>query len=189
MKKHIALAGFAAAALVAGTATPALADAHEGPGTIVDVAVGASGGVGAYDANGSDYDILVGAVVALDLAGALSAPDADLTVFAPNDEAFLRLVTDLTGERPATEEEALGIVAGVEGVTEIMLYHVVPGAADVKSLIKAKSATTILGGTIGVQGVNLRDGGDLADPKIIRPAANIAASNGIIHTIDRVLQP
>lgn len=151
--------------------------------------MGASGGVNAFDANGSDYDILVGAVLALDLAGPLSAPDADLTVFAPNDEAFLRLATDLTGERPATEQEALGIVAGVEGVTEIVLYHVVPGATEFTGLVKAKSLTTLLGGTIGVQGVNLRDGGDLADPKIVRPASNIAASNGIIHTIDRVLLP
>lgn len=187
MKKQFALAGLAAAALVAGTVSPAIADNH-GP-TIVDIAVDASGGVGAFDTNGADYDILVGAVVALGLDGALADPTADLTVFAPNDEAFMRLVTDLTGERPASEEEALAIVAGVPGVTEIVLYHVVPGAADFKTAVKAKSLTTLLGGTIGVQGVNLRDGSPLKDPKIIVKASNIQASNGIIHTIDRVLLP
>lgn len=189
MKKQFALAGLAAAALVAGTVSPAVADSHDGPGTIVDIAVGASGGVGAFDTNGNDYDILVSAVVALELVDALAAADADLTVFAPNDEAFMRLAADLTGERPASEEEAFGIVAGVEGVTDIVLYHVVPGAATFTQAVKAKTLTTITGETIRVQGVNLRDGGDLADPKIVRKASDIAASNGIIHTIDRVLLP
>lgn len=186
MKKHFALAGLAAAALVAGTASPALAS---GPGTIVDVAVGASGGVGAYDTNGRDYDILVGAVVALNLTGALSDSGADLTVFAPNDEAFMRLVTDLTGTRPASEEAALAAVAARPDVLDIVLYHVVAGSATFKQAVKAKTLTALQGDTIRVQGVNLRDGGALADPKIIRAASNIKASNGIIHTIDRVLLP
>lgn len=187
MKKQFALASLAAAALVAGTVSPAVADSH-GP-TIVDIAVSASGGINAFDNNGADYDILVGAVVELGLVGALDAADADLTVFAPNDEAFMRLVTDLTGERPASELDALLAVAGQPNVLEIVLYHVVPGAADFTTAVKAKSLTTLLGGTIGVQGVNLRDGGALKDPKIIVRASNIVASNGIIHTIDRVLLP
>lgn len=187
MKKHLALAGLAAAALVAGTASPALAAGHSG--TIVDIAVGASGGVGAYDTNGRDYDILVSAVVALELADDLSAAGADLTVFAPNDEAFMRLVTDLTGSRPATEAEAFAAVAAQPGVLDIVLYHVVPGAATLPQAVKAKTLTALQGDTIRVQGVNLRDGGALADPKIIPSASNIVASNGIIHTIDRVLLP
>lgn len=186
MKKHLALAGLAAAALVAGTASPALAS---GPGTIVDVAVGASGGVGAYDTNGRDYDILVGAVVALELTGALSDTSADLTVFAPNDEAFMRLVTDLTGTRPANEQAAFAAVAARPDVLDIVLYHVVPGSATLKQAIKAKTLTALQGDTIRVQGVNLRDGGPLADPKIIPSKSNIHTSNGIIHTIDRVLLP
>jgi hypothetical protein len=63
MKKRLALAGLASLALAASTAAPATAAGHEGP-TITDIAVAASGGVGAYDMNGGDYDILVGALVA-----------------------------------------------------------------------------------------------------------------------------
>ena len=46
------------------------------------------------------------------------------------------------------------------------------------------------GGTVKVRGINLRDETDaLKDPKLVLWALNIKASNGVIHTIDRVLIP
>src|SRR3954454_2212494 len=94
---------------VAVFAVPASAGNH--PGNIVDVAVSASGG-GQPDANPNDYDLLVQAVTATGLAPTLSDQSTKFTVFAPNDRAFLRLVQDLTGKRPASEQAALETITG-----------------------------------------------------------------------------
>lgn len=188
MKKRLALASLASIALAASVASPAVADDNAGP-TITDIAVNVSGGVGAYDTNGGDYDILVGALVATGLATATADPNADLTVFAPNDEAFMRLVTDLTGSRPATEQDALAAAAGLPNVVDVLLYHVSAGEQSRQQLAKAGSVATLQGSSFGVRGINLRDGAPLTDPKIVPQASNIAASNGVIHTIDRVLVP
>ena len=108
MKKSVrfAIAAVGAAAL-ALSAAPAHATGGSNPaGSIVDVAVAASGG-GTPDSNPWDYDLLVQAVVATGLDSALADTTKTYTVFAPNDRAFLRLVQDLTGQAPASEAAAL----------------------------------------------------------------------------------
>ncbi len=61
-------------------------------GTIVDI-VSQSGGT--FDTDYFDYDILLNAVITAELVDALADDTADLTVFAPNDLAFVRLARDL----------------------------------------------------------------------------------------------
>lgn len=190
MKKRVIVTALATGALLVSAAAPAAAAGHE-PGTIVDIAVAASGG-GTPDNNPYDYDILVQAVLATGLETALGDPSASLTVFAPNDQAFLTLVEDLTGTAPASEADALAAITGTftgAQITNILLYHVTGGELDKVDLNRAKSLTMLNGGTVQPRGVNLRDEGALADPKIVRSASDIQASNGVIHTIDRVLIP
>ena len=193
MKKIIA-AAVAVTALVLGSAIPANATGGPAPaGNIVDVAVAASGG-GAPDANGADYDILVQAVLATGLAPTLSDPARQFTVFAPNDRAFIRLVADLTGTVPASEQAALDAIVGtfsIPQISNILLYHVV---ADKKlgplNVILSRSLTMANGGTVKPLGVILRDENtELRNPLLVVRAINIQASNGVIHTIDRVLVP
>ncbi len=195
MNRKLALA---VATVVVGaltlTASPASAHGGSKPsGTIVDVAVAASGG-GTPDSNPYDYDLLVQAVLATGLDGALSDTSTKYTVFAPNDRAFIRLVTDLTGKKPASEAEALTTITTAftaDEISNILLYHVVAGKklGPLKVLF-AKSLTMANGGVVKPRGITLRDETPaLKDPKLVLWAINIGASNGVIHTIDRVLVP
>src|SRR4051794_16449182 len=187
------LAALAAAAL-AFAATPAHANGGgSAPGTIVDVAVAASGG-GTPDADSSDYDILVQAVLATGLAPTLSDTSTKYTVFAPNDRAFLRLVQDLTGAAPASEADALATITKaftIDEIKNILLYHVVPGQKlGPLRVLTAGSLTMANSGVVKPRGISLRDETPgLTDPRLVLWKINIQASNGVIHTIDRVLVP
>ena len=193
MKKTLAIA-IAAAALVALTATPAHATGDTKPsGTIVDVAVAASGG-GAPDSNPDDYDLLVQAVLAAGLAPVLSDTSTKFTVFAPNDRAFARLVTDLTGTAPASEAQALTTITTaltIDQIKNVLLYHVVAGKKlGPIRVILSGSLTMANGGIVKPRLFTLRDENTgLTDPRLVLAAINIQASNGVIHTIDRVLVP
>ncbi len=190
--------GIAVASLVAGalvmTASPASAHGGSKPsGTIVDVAVAASGG-GAPDRNPWDYDLLVQAVVATGLDDALADTSTKYTVFAPNDRAFIRLVADLTGTRPASEADALATITAAfttDQIADILLYHVVAGKKlGPLQVILSRSLTMADGGVVKPRGVTLRDETpELKNPRLVLWAINIPASNGVIHTIDRVLVP
>src|SRR5690349_213240 len=128
----LTLAISVAVAVVA--ATPAAAKHrlhHAAPpaGSVVDVAVEASGG-GTPDRNPYDYDLLVQAVTATGLAPVLDDPHQTFTVFAPNDRAFERLVADLTGSQPTSEQAALDTAVsalGLPAIKNVLLYHVVAG--------------------------------------------------------------
>ena len=181
----------AAAALTAAALAAPAAHAESPPQTIVDVAVGASGG-GTPDTNPYDYDILVQAVIAGDLAGTLASA-GPFTVFAPDDQAFQRLAYDLTGEWQ-DEAGTLATIAGAltyEQLRNVLLYHVVAGRAlDSKQLLRARELTMANGGTVRVTGLRLRDESTaFRNPFLVRGATTIAASNGVIHTSSRVLVP
>jgi transforming growth factor-beta-induced protein len=140
----------------------------EQPGTIVDVAVGAG-----------DFTVLVEAVQAAGLVETLSGP-GPFTVFAPTDAAFADALTALG----ITKEELLADPAKLK---TILTYHVVAGqvmAADVMTM-DGEDVATVAGPTVKVK----IDGSTVMinDAKVT--TADIAASNGVIHVIDKVLLP
>ncbi len=162
-------------------------------GSVVDVAVKASGG-GAPDANPYDYDLLVQAVTATGLAPVLDDESKRFTVFAPNDRAFTRLVADLTGSTPASEQAALATAVsalGLPAIKNVLLYHVVAGRRlGPLQVLLSRSLTMANGGIVEPRGIVLRDESPaLRDPRLVLFALNIPATNGVIHTIDRVLVP
>lgn len=189
MKKTLAIAATSAALVIAGMA-PAHA-AEEPTLNIVELAVAASGG-GAPDDNGADYDLLVQAVLYTQLDGVL-ATAPDITVFAPNDAAFLTLVEDVTGVVPASEADALATIVAAysqDQIAEILTYHVTGGSIASTDLRRAQSLTMLNEGTVRTAGVVLRDETPaFKDPKLVRGGVDIHATNGVIHTIDRVLVP
>jgi len=126
--------------------------------------------------------ILVEAVVAADLAGTLSAPGA-ITVFAPSNDAFAALLTELqlTKAQLLADKPLLQAVLG---------YHVL-GAKVLKAQVPAgKAITTSQGGIFKVDPVGadlvITDGRNRT-AKIT--ATDIPASNGVVHLIDRVILP
>ena len=134
------------------------------------------------------------AALATGVATTLADPAGRFTLFAPNDRAFMRLVADLSGTHPASEAEALNTAVaalGVEKIKNVLLYHAVAGKVlNPLQVLLSRSLTMANGGTVKVRGINLRDETDaLKDPKLVLWALNIKASNGVIHTIDRVLSP
>ena len=162
-------------------------------GSIVDVAVKASGG-GTPDANPYDYDLLVQAVTATGLAPVLDDESQTFTVFAPNDRAFVRLVADLTGSEPASEQAALETAVtalGLDAIENVLLYHAVAGRKlGPLQVLLARSLKMANGGIVRPRGITLRDEtAALQDPRLVLWAINIRATNGVIHTIDRVLVP
>jgi len=162
-------------------------------GTVV-----ASGGD--FDENPHDFDLLLNAVLAANLAGALDDPDSALTVFAPNDAAFIKLANDL-GYAGSDEAGAFSAIATaltdlgggelVPILTNVLLYHVAPEAKTLKNVLESDSIETLLdGATFSPNGLKLVDNAPaLRDPRIRTYSSDILTSNGRIHTIDRVLIP
>ena len=186
----LAVLGFTAGAAEAKKQSAAAA---EPAGTIVDIAVAASS-LDGPDADGKDYDLLVAAVLATGLDGALSG-DTQLTVFAPTDRAFQKLVADLTGadELPSEADtlDAILDTFSVEQIAAILTYHVTPGALDSAAVLGSESLTMLSGGIVTPRSPGfLGDGAeDARDPKLVKQAIDIVATNGYIHTSDRVLLP
>ena len=128
-----------------------------------------------------DFSLLVEAVIAADLAGALSNPNAHYTIFAPTNAAFVQALQE-TGMTKAQ------LFANKPLLTKILGYHVINGAApvyakDVKpGNIMMLSKDTLM---VTAQGKLMDESGRTTN--ILK--TDIAASNGVVHVIDRVLMP
>ena len=155
---------------------------------IVDIATGSD-----------DFNILVQALSTAGLVETIAGLN-DITVFAPTDAAFTALAVDLGFDGDTTDEDAIfGFIAGaladlaggdpVPLLTDILLYHVSPGAKTAAEVDAADTVTTLLdGATFGSEGTELVDNEpDLDNPNIVIP--DIGAENGTIQAIDRVLIP
>lgn len=151
----------------------ALADNHEMPATVVDIAVENEG-----------FSTLVAAVTAADLVEVLSG-EGPFTVFAPTDDAF------------AAALEALGLTAeellASEDLVSILTYHVVAGnllAADVLAAIEAGGGVaeveTVQGAPITVEVV---DGNVVINGVATVIMTDLVAGNGVVHVIDAVILP
>jgi uncharacterized surface protein with fasciclin (FAS1) repeats len=196
--RRLLLIPIACCLLLVGTAATAQAKPrwwhHHAPaGSIVDVAVKASSANGP-DRNPYDYDLLIAAVTATGLAPVLADESKTFTVFAPNDRAFKRLVADLSGTYPASEQAALDAIGKTfsgDQIRNVLLYHVVAGRKlSPLQVLFARSLTMANGGTVRPRGFTLRDETPaLRDPRLVLSGINIQATNGVIHTIDRVLVP
>jgi uncharacterized surface protein with fasciclin (FAS1) repeats len=121
------------------------------------------------------FTTLVDLAVTAGLEEALRAPEANLTVFAPTNEAFA----------------ALSEVPEGEALTEVLLYHALPAIRDAASFtIDGEQIATAQGDVVTVvldgENVTLTDG---QGNTVNVTAVDVAANNGLIHVIDAVLLP
>jgi uncharacterized surface protein with fasciclin (FAS1) repeats len=167
------VAGTLAAALLLGTASAAgggessleraPAEPQQASADIVDTAVAAG-----------QFKTLVAAVQAAGLVETLKGT-GPFTVFAPTDAAFAAL--------PAGTVDAL--LKDPARLREVLLYHVVSGEVRAADAAKLTQATTVQGSAVSIaaSGSSVQVGG----ANVV--SADVDASNGVIHVIDRVLLP
>ncbi len=179
MNRYKVLLPVAALVLLLGSAAPAFAAPRApapGDQSIAEIAIEAG------------FTELVGALVYVDEE--LDAGLVDLflngtdqyTVFAPTNEAFFALYGAL-GVDEITDLPA-------ELVLDVLLYHVTEGRRAANSVVppvRDRKITTLLGATFTVDRNAVIT--DIAGQEVNIVAANISASNGIIHVIDTVLLP
>ena len=131
---------------------------------IVDTAAGAG-----------SFETLLAAATAAGLVDTLKG-DGPFTVFAPTDAAFAALpegtVEDLL--KPENKDQLIAVLT----------YHVVPGKVMSSDLSDDMTASTVQGGDVTI---DLDSGVMVNDATVV--SADIEASNGVIHVIDKVILP
>lgn len=146
-------------------AEPAAEAEPAGP-TIVDLAVATE-----------ELSTLVTAVTAADLATVL-ASEGPFTVLAPQNSAFDAL--------PAGTVESLLEPANVEQLQTVLSNHVISGAALSTDLTDGMTVTTLAGVELPV---SVAPDGVVSIGGATVVAADVEASNGVVHIIDTVLVP
>ena len=124
------------------------------------------------------FSLLVEAVVAANLQGTLSGA-GPFTVFAPTNDAFAAALAELGVSKAA-------LFANLPLLTKILTYHVV-GARVLKAEIPAGPIATVQGETFTISPTFI-----LTDQRARLTnitATDLFTSNGVIHTVNRVILP
>jgi uncharacterized surface protein with fasciclin (FAS1) repeats len=149
------------AAVLAMTLSPVLAQAAN----IVETAQGAG-----------QFNTLIAAAKAAGLAPTLSSK-GPFTVFAPTDAAFAEL--------PKGTVENLLKPENKRKLAAILKYHVVAGEIDSSDIKPGRTHVK----TVNGKSVSVRKHGGVSVNGAKVVTADVKASNGVIHVIDKVLLP
>jgi transforming growth factor-beta-induced protein len=123
------------------------------------------------------FTTLVTAVQAAELVDTLKG-EGPFTVFAPTDDAFAAL--------PEGTLETLLMPDNKQQLTDILLYHVVPGQVMAEDVVGLNTATTVLGKDADIR---VENGKVFLNENVEVIITDIETSNGVIHVIDAVLLP
>ncbi|MFL2960194.1 MAG: fasciclin domain-containing protein [Candidatus Thalassarchaeaceae archaeon] len=121
------------------------------------------------------HDSLVAALVKADLVSTVQG-DGPFTVFAPTDQAFTNAGIDL--DSFTTDEE-------IAALTNILLYHVYSGAVNAANVTDGLAVQMVNG---DYAQFTVTEGTVMIEDATVT-AADVMASNGVIHVIDKVLMP
>lgn len=169
--------GLAAPALCAAPAAPPTGVDHPAAAVTISMAAVREDTIADVAAAAGTFQTLLAAAEATDLIDELEGI-GPFTVFAPTDEAFAKL--------PAGTVQRLLDEPGRSTLREILKRHVVAGEVLRSGDLTSRRSLRTVGGaridvSFGASGLSV--GG----PSVI--AADIEASNGIIHVIDSVILP
>lgn len=122
------------------------------------------------------FSTLITAVKAAGLEDTLKG-SGPYTIFAPTDEAFAKLPPETLQNLLKPENK--------QQLAAILSYHVVPGKVLSSDLDgKNTTATTVQGQDVTI---DASDGVRVNDATVT--AADVEASNGVVHAIDTVIMP
>ncbi|MGE3510963.1 MAG: fasciclin domain-containing protein [Vicinamibacterales bacterium] len=136
-------------------------------GTIADIAVATP-----------SLSTLVTALSATNLVSTLQGP-GPFTVFAPTNDAFAKIPSSILSY----------LLSAPDVLSQVLLYHVVPGRIDLRYAIVTTPFTTVQGQKVFGRTSYRTSGATIIvnnSQVVLRP---IVADNGIIYVIDSVLQP
>ena len=106
------------------------------------------------------------------------------TLFAPNDDAFAALLTEL---QLGSLNDVVAAI-GTDGLADVLLYHVLAGNVRSNQVV-AGDVTALNGSTFNISttgGVTITD---LASRTSNVVAFDVQGTNGVVHVIDRVIIP
>jgi uncharacterized surface protein with fasciclin (FAS1) repeats len=155
----------APAAIAVADTTPATPAKAAAPGRNIVQTANAAG----------DFKTLVMLVKRAGLTGALSG-ESKLTVFAPTDAAFKKVPKATLAK----------LLADRAQLRRVLLYHVVAGDVKAAQVVQLRSAKTLAGPRVRIR----TEGGKVflnSTSRVVK--TDVAASNGTIHVINRVLLP
>jgi uncharacterized surface protein with fasciclin (FAS1) repeats len=161
----IVLASVLAPAAIAGADTNPATPAKAATGRNIVQTANAAG----------DFKTLVTLVKRAGLTGALSG-ESKLTVFAPTDAAFKKVPKATLAK----------LLADRAQLRRVLLYHVVAGDVKAAQVVQLRSAKTLAGPRVRIR----TQGGKVFlnnSSRVVK--TDVAASNGTIHVINRVLLP
>ena len=125
-------------------------------------------------AGSSQFDTLVSLLGKADLVETLNGK-GPFTVFAPTDAAFAKV--------PKSTLDALG--KDPEQLKAVLLYHVASGKLTARKVVKRSTIKTVNGASVKVRVT--KKGVKVNSAKVVK--ADVKASNGVIHAINKVLLP
>lgn len=149
-----------------GTTTPPAGQAEAADNHVVDVV-----------ANNPSLKTLASAIDETDANEVLEL-QGPYTIFAPSDEAFAAL--------PAETRQKLLQPENRPQLAQILFYHVVPGQVSASQL-QSGDVKTVEGANVNVQVDQTANSVRVNDANVTQ--ADIPASNGVVHIVDRVILP
>ncbi|WP_197056898.1 fasciclin domain-containing protein [Cellulophaga sp. Hel_I_12] len=145
-------------------------------GTLVDIVVATPA-----------LSLLEQAVLKADLVGTLNGA-GPFTVFAPTDDAFVALLAVLGDDFTSLDD--FNTPAEIALLRNILLYHVIPSEVKAGDLAAGMVGTAFAGNSVEViASGNTFVIGDASSSNANITGTDILASNGVAHTIDKVLLP